>query len=93
VHSGRYRQTAAPRRLTALTQARELSDSSVQRLETLERHGLLNERAVTQARAALARITSSMSRDAADPVSRRAACQVTIADPDMSPALKSAATS
>ena len=59
----------------------------MQRLETLERHWLLNERAVNQTRAELARATSAMSEDAADLARRRAAWQATVAVPDLSPAL------
>jgi len=81
------RQAAALQQLTELTQTGELSELSVQRLESLERHWLLNERAVTQTRADLARTTSAMSEDAADLARRRAAWQATIAEPDLSPAL------
>ncbi len=81
------RQAAALQQLTELTQTGALSDLSVQRLETLERHWLLNERAVTQTRAELARTTSAMSEDAADLARRRAAWQATIVEPDLSPAL------
>ena len=84
------RQAAALQQLAELTQTGELSDLSVQRLETLERHWLLNERAVTQTRAELARTTSAMSEDAADLARRRAAWQATVAEPDLSPALAAA---
>jgi potassium-dependent mechanosensitive channel len=47
----------------------------------------LNERAVTQTRAELARTTNASSEDAADLARRRAAWQATVADPDLSPAL------
>ncbi|MGL6111718.1 MAG: mechanosensitive ion channel family protein, partial [Rubrivivax sp.] len=81
------RQAAALRQLTELTQTGELSDLSVQRLETLERHWLLNERAVTQTRTELARTTNASSEDAASLARRRAAWQATVAEPDLSPAL------
>jgi small-conductance mechanosensitive channel len=60
---------------------------SVQRLESLERHWLLVERSVYQARAELARDTNAGSEDAADLARRRAAWQATSADPYLSPAL------
>jgi len=85
-------QTAALQQLAGLTQSGELSDLSVQRLETLERHWLLNERAVTQTRAELARTTSAMSEDAADLARRRSAWQATSADADLSPALAQRST-
>ena len=81
------RQAAGLKQLTELTQVGELLELSVQRLETLERHWLLNERAVTQTRADLARAASAMSEDAADLARRRAAWQATISDADLSPAL------
>ena len=59
----------------------------MQRLESLERHWQLKERALTQTRAELTRLTNSASEDAAELAARRAAWQATGAQPYLSPAL------
>ena len=81
------RQAAALDQLSEVTQSSELSQLSVQRLESLERHWLLKERALAQTRAEIARATNTASEDAAELAARRAAWQATLAQPYLSPAL------
>jgi potassium-dependent mechanosensitive channel len=81
------RQAAALDRLAELTGSSELSQLSVQRLESLERHWQLKDRALTQTRAELARATNIASEDAAELAERRAAWQATRTEPYLSPAL------
>jgi potassium-dependent mechanosensitive channel len=82
------RQAAAIGRLTKLTEDTDLSALSVQRLESLEQHWLLQERALTQTRSELMRATNTASEDAAELAKRRAAWQATSAQPDLSSALQ-----
>ncbi len=81
------RQATALDRLAELTESSDLSQLSVQRLESLERHWQLKERGLTQTRADLARATNVASEDAAELAQRRAAWQATGAQPYLSPAL------
>jgi potassium-dependent mechanosensitive channel len=81
------RQAEALDRLTELTQGSDLSQLSVQRLESLERHWQLKERALAQTRAELARATNTSSEDADELAARRVAWQATGAQPYLSPAL------
>ena len=81
------RQSAALERLSELTEGNDLSQLSVQRLESLERHWLLKERQLAQTRADLSRTTNAASEDAAELALRRAAWQATSAQPYLSPAL------
>ena len=81
------RQAAALDQLSELTQSSELSQFSVQRLESLERHWLLKERALSQTRAEIARATNTASEDAAALAERRAVWQATRVQPYLSPAL------
>ncbi len=81
------RQAAALERLDGLTDRDDLGQLSVQRLESLERHWQLKERALTQSRAELTRLTNAASDDAAELAQRRAAWQATSAQPYLSPAL------
>jgi potassium efflux system protein len=81
------RQATALDRLAELTESSDLSQLSVQRLESLERHWQLKERALTQTRADLARATNVASEDAAELAERRAAWQATGTQPYLSPAL------
>jgi potassium efflux system protein len=74
-------------RLTVATEGTDLSMLSVQRLESLERHWLLQERLLNQTRAELARATGAASEDAAELAARRAAWQATTQQPYLSPAL------
>lgn len=81
------RQAAALDSLDERTDRNDLGQLSVQRLESLERHWQLKERALTQTRAELARLTNAASEDAAELAARRAAWQATSAQPYLSPAL------
>jgi len=81
------RQAQALDRLDALTDRNDLAQLSVQRLESLERHWQLKERALAQTRAELTRLTNAASEDAAELAARRAAWQATSAQPYLSPAL------
>ena len=81
------RQAAALDSLDERTDRNDLGQLSVQRLESLERHWQLKERALTQTRAELTRLTNAASEDAADLAARRAAWQATGAQPYLSPAL------
>lgn len=81
-------QTASWQELAKLTQSGELSELSIRRLETLERHWLLNERAAAQTRTELAREINILSEDAAALARQRAAWQATSANPELSPALQ-----
>jgi len=81
------RRAEAIDRLTEATEGTDLSMLSVQRLESLERHWLLQERLLTQARADLTRATSEVSEDAAELAARRSAWQATVEQPYLSPAL------
>jgi small-conductance mechanosensitive channel len=82
------RQAAAIDRLTEVTEGSDLSALSVQRLESLERHWLLQERTLAQTRAELMRATNTASEDAAELDTRRAAWQATSAQADLSSALR-----
>ena len=81
------RQAAALDRLNEVTEGSQLSQLSVQRLESLERHWLLKERELSQTRAEIARATNTASEDAAELAMRRAAWQATRVEPYLSPAL------
>jgi small-conductance mechanosensitive channel len=81
------RQAAALDSVDEVTGRNDLGQLSVQRLESLERHWLLKERALGQTRANLARLTNAASEDAAQLAARRAAWQATIAQSYLSPAL------
>lgn len=81
------RQEAALDQLDERTGRNDLGQLSVQRLESLERHWQLKERALAQTRAELTRLTNAASEDAAELAARRAAWQATSAQPYLSPAL------
>ena len=81
------RQAAALDRLADLTESNDLALLSVQRLESLERHWQLSDRALAQTRLELARATNAASEDAAELAARRAAWQDTGTQPYLSPAL------
>ena len=81
------RQAAALDLLSEVTEGRELSQLSVQRLESLERHWLLKERELSQTRTEITRATNTASEDAAELAARRAAWQATSVQPYLSPAL------
>ena len=74
-------------RLTDFTDSTDLTQLSVQRLESLARHWQLYERAVDQVRTDLARDTAAASEDAADLAQRRSVWQTTRVEPYLSPAL------
>ena len=80
-------QGAALDELDTRTDRSDLDQLSVQRLESLERHWQLKDRALTQTRTELARLTNAASEDAAELAARRAAWQATAAQPYLSPAL------
>ncbi len=82
------RQAAAIDRLTELTEQSDLSLLSVQRLESLERHWQLHDRALAQTRGELTRATNVASEHAAELASRRAAWLATGEEPDLPPALR-----
>ena len=81
------RQSAALDQLSQVTEGNDLSQLSVQRLESLERHWQLKDRALNQARADIARATNTASEDAAELAVLRTAWQATAAQPNLSPAL------
>ncbi len=80
-------QSAALKRLAAQTHGSDLTQLSVRRLESLVWHWHLNERAVAQTRAELARATSVASEDAAALASLRTAWQATRAEEGLATAL------
>ncbi len=82
------RQAVALTQLADLTADGDLSRLSVLRLESLERHWLLHDRAIRQTRAELARATNAASEDAAHLATRRAAWIATREEPDLATALK-----
>ena len=88
----RYEEALA-RHSTAIGQLAERSGQSdlavlsVRRLESLQRHWLLYERALTQTRAELARSTNAKSEDVADLAKRRAVWQATGQTGGLTPAL------
>jgi len=75
-------------RLTGLTDEGDLSQLSVRRLESIERHWLLLERLLAQTRADLTRATNIASEDLAELATRRTAWLATGDEPDLSPALQ-----
>ena len=81
------RQAAAVDQLSQVTESNDLSQLSVQRLESLERHWQLKDRALNQTRADIARATNTASEDAAELAVLRTAWQATAAQPNLSPAL------
>lgn len=81
-------QSAALARLSDLTESSDMTLLSVRRQESLERHWRLNERAITQTRAELARATNVSSEDAAELARHRASWQATRAEPDLASALQ-----
>jgi hypothetical protein len=81
------RQSAAVDQLSQVTDSNDLSQLSVQRLESLERHWQLKDRALNQTRADIARATNMASEDAAELAVLRTAWQATAAQPNLSPAL------
>jgi small-conductance mechanosensitive channel len=81
------RQSVALDQLSQVTDSNDLSQLSVQRLESLERHWQLKDRALSQTRADIARATNAASEDAAELAVLRAAWQATTAQPNLSPAL------
>ncbi|HPO19101.1 MAG TPA: hypothetical protein PLO07_07890, partial [Rubrivivax sp.] len=80
-------QAQALDRLDERTDRNDLSQLSVQRLESLERHWQLKERTLAQTRAELMAMTNAASEDAAELAARRAAWQATRTQPYLSPAL------
>jgi potassium efflux system protein len=81
------RQTQGLDRLDERTERNDLTQLSVQRLESLERHWLLKERTLVHTRAELSELTNAASEDAAELAARRAAWQATHDQPYLSPAL------
>jgi len=81
------RQSAALDQLSQVTEGNDLSQLSVQRLESLERHWQLKDRALSQTRADITRATNTASEDAAQLAVLRTAWQATAAQPNLSPAL------
>jgi potassium efflux system protein len=81
------RQAAALDQLSQVTEGNDLSQLSVQRLESLERHWQLKDRALSQTRADIARATNTASEDAAELALLRSAWQATTAQSNLSPAL------
>ena len=81
------RQSASLDQLSQVTDSNDLSQLSVQRLESLERHWQLKDRALNQTRADIARATNMASEDAAELAVLRTAWQATAAQPNLSPAL------
>ncbi len=87
------RQSAAIRQLVERSNKSDLALLSVRRLESLQRHWLLYERAVAQTRAELARSINAKSEDMADLADRRAIWQATGQTPVGLPRCWSASTS
>ena len=81
------RQAVAVQKLVERSGRNDLPLLSVRRLESLQRHWLLYERAVAQTRAELARSLNAKSEDAAELASRRAVWQATAQTEGLSPAL------
>ncbi len=81
------RQAQALDQLEERTDRADLGQLSVQRLESLERHWQLKERALMQTRAEVTRLTNRASEDVAELTTRRAAWQATRTQPYLSPAL------
>ena len=81
------RQAAALEQLDRVTESNDLSQLSVQRLESLERHWQLKDRVLGQTRSDIARATNSASEDAAELAVLRSAWQASAAQPNLSPAL------
>jgi len=79
--------SAALDRLSDFTGGTDLTQLSVQRLESLERHWQIYARSVDLARSDVARDTVAGSQDAADLARRRAAWHATSIEPYLSPAL------
>ena len=73
--------------LAGHTNGSELTRLSVRRLESLERHWLLQERTLRQTRTDLARVTNEASQDAARLAARRDAWNATREDAGLAPAL------
>ncbi len=81
------RQSAGIQQLAERSNKSDLALLSVRRLESLQRHWLLYERAVAQTRAELAQAINAKSEDLADLADRRAAWQATGQTPGRAPAL------
>ena len=81
------RQSAAIQQLVERSDKSDLALLSVRRLESLQRHWLLYERAVAQTRAELARSINAKSEDLADLADRHAVWQATGQTPGRAPAL------
>ena len=81
------RQSAAIQQLVERSNMSDLALLSVRRLESLQRHWLLYERAVAQTRAELARSINAKSEDLADLADRHAVWQATGQTPGRAPAL------
>ncbi len=80
-------QSAAVAKLAERTGKSDPNLLSLRRLESLQRHWLLHERAVAQTRAELARSLNAKSEDAGELASRRAVWQATAKAEGLSPAL------
>lgn len=80
-------QAQALAELADRTHGNDLARLSVRRLESLERHWRLRERAVGQLRTDLARAASAISEDAADVSALRSAWQATRDEDGLPPAL------
>jgi potassium efflux system protein len=80
-------QSAAVQKLVERSGKSDLTILSLRRLESLQRHWLLYERAVAQTRAELARSLNAKSEDAGELASRRAVWQATAQAEGLSPAL------
>lgn len=80
-------QAAAVQKLVERSGKSDLPLLSVRRLESLQRHWLLYERAIAQTRAELARSLNAKSEDVAEIASRRAVWQATAQTEGLSPAL------
>lgn len=81
------RQAVEVQKLVERSGKSDLTLLSVRRLESLQRHWLLYERAVAQTRAELARSLNAKSEDAAELANRRAVWQATAQTEGLSPAL------
>ncbi len=81
------RQAAGVQQLAERSNSGDLALLSVRRLESLQRHWHLFERAIGQTRAELARAVNASSEDLAELARRRVGWQATLLTPGLAPAL------